>query len=96
MASVNLRAQSNQRERGIGLVRDWTWAAGIGGAVLTALIAVLAASSFAGHTVAASGGVAPGDASSLQQSGDNVGPQAAPGDTFGNSYQPPAVVSGGS
>jgi len=96
MASVNLRVQSNQRERGIGLVRDWTWVAGIGGVVLTALFAVLAATSFAGHTVGASAGGAAGDSSSLQQPGDNVAPQAAPGDAFGNSYQPPAVVSGGS
>lgn len=98
MVSGDLRARSVQRDRGLGMVREWTWAAGIGGAVLTVLFAAVAANSFAGHNTASAStsGTSVGDATQFQQSGDDGGFQGAPPNAFGNSNQAPAVVSGGS
>lgn len=97
MVSGDLRMRTSQRDRGLDMVRDWTWTAGIGGVVLTVLFAAVAANSFAGHnTTASSNGTSSGSATQFQPSGDDGGFQAAPPTSFGNSNQAPAVVSGGS
>jgi hypothetical protein len=96
MAAPDESARVTDRDRALRAVSSWTWAAGLGGIGLTAAIAVLAASSFAGHQTAAA--AAP-PASVDPANPDNtvpVQPQQAPQDSFGGSNQPPAAVSGGS
>lgn len=94
MATPPEHAQA-QRDRGLRAVRSWTWTAGLAGAGLTGLLAVVAAGSFAGRQAAAA---APGptDAATVPDNSGTVAPQPPPQDSFGGSNQPPAAVSGGS
>ncbi len=95
MANPEVAARALDRDRGLQAVRSWTWTAGLAGVGLTGILAFVAAGSFAGHNAAAAAPAATDPGTSVDNSGQ-VAPQPAPQDSFGNSNQPPAAVSGGS
>lgn len=97
MATPDETARVTGRDRGLQAVRGWTWTVGLGSAALTAVLAFVAAGSFAGHqAAAATQAVSPTDpGTSVENSGQTV-PQPAPSDSLGGSSQPPVAVSGGS
>lgn len=96
MATPQESARITDRDRALRAVNSWTWAAGLGGLGLTGAIAILAASSFAGHqTAAAAAPTISVDPSSPDNTVTSQ-PQPAPQDSFGGTNQPPAAVSGGS
>ncbi|MDQ6883530.1 MAG: hypothetical protein M3077_04720 [Candidatus Dormibacteraeota bacterium] len=97
MGIVEETARLSGRDRGLQAVRGWTWTIGIGSAALTAVLALVAAGSFAGHQAAAA--APPAAATDPGVAVDNSGqtaPQPAPSGSLGGSSQPPAAVSGGS
>ena len=97
MATPEEAARAAGRERGLRTVRAWTWTAGLAGAGLTAVLAVVAAASFAGHQAsAAAPTVAATDPGAGTDNSVQPVPQTLPPDSFGSSNQPPAAISGGS
>jgi hypothetical protein len=103
MASVEPVPGAAQRNRSLRLVRSWTWAAAVGAVGLTGALALLAASSFAGHNAQNASASQQNDQSGGgnqfngggDQSDGGLSPQPPSSDAFGGGGQPPAVVSGG-
>ena len=83
------------REQGLGLVNGWTVAVAVGALGLTGALALAAADTFHGRTIAQPAAASP-DQAAASPSDDGLAPQAPVEGTFGGGAQAPVVVSGGS
>jgi hypothetical protein len=96
MAANQEAARALHRDRGLRAVNSWTWTAGLAGAALTVVFALLAAGGFSGHQAAAAAPSVSGDATGNPDNSLPNDPQPAPQDSLRGSNRPPAAVSGGS